>query len=60
MPWHLLKEMKKNQHGLELLLTVEQVAEHPQRGTNSPSIGCWLKKNFRDLRSVTSGDLNLK
>ena len=28
MPWHLLKEMKKNQHGLERLLTVEQVAEY--------------------------------
>ena len=28
MPWHLLKEMKKHQHGLERLLTVEQVAEY--------------------------------
>ena len=28
MPWHLLKEMKNNQHGLERLLTVDEVAEY--------------------------------
>jgi len=28
MPLYLLKEMKKNQQGLERLLTVEQVAEY--------------------------------